>query len=217
MKPTQKRFSLSRAGLTSQSLRVTGNLGTLLAAACLPRNSRFFAPAAQRAIKGWIRTGTIAFLGLLVEAGGAGPPYALAGNDHRTLPAGADTTEQVVAQTAGEAAKEKAVITVNEDRDNQEISLGMGDTLEVRLPSQPGTGYGWLVADPLPKVLRLVEKALDFGGTGQAPSAPGASATAVLRFAPVATGAGELRLVYARPWEKDSMPSKTYKLHVRVR
>jgi inhibitor of cysteine peptidase len=166
---------------------------------------------------GWIRSGTIGFLGVLVEAAGACPPRALAGDDHRTLPSGADAIEQVVAHAGGEAATEKAVITVNEDKDNQEISLGMGDTLEVRLASQPGTGYGWQVTDPLPSVLRLVEKTLDLGGSGQVPSAPGASAAAVLRFAPVGAGAGDLRLVYARPWEKEAVPKKTYTLHVRVR
>jgi predicted secreted protein len=213
MKPMQKRFSLNRAGLRSKSLTVTRNFGTLLTAECLPRISRFFAPAAQRAVMGWIRSGTIGFLGVLVEATGACPSRALAGDDSRTLPA---PTEQVVAHAGGEAATEKAMIIVNENKDDQEISLGMGDTLEVRLASQPGTGYGWQVASPLPSVLRLVEKTLDLGGGGQVPSAPGAPATAVFRFAPVGVGTGELRLVYVRPWEKESVPKKSYKLHVRV-
>ena len=166
---------------------------------------------------GWIRSGTIGFLGVLVEAADACPPRALAGDDYRILPLGAALTEQVVAHAGGEAATEKAMITVNENKDDQEISLGMGDTLEVRLASQPGTGYGWQVANPLPSVLRLIEKTLDLGGGGQAPSAPGAPATAVFRFAPVGVGTGELRLVYVRPWEKESVPRKSYKLHVRVR
>lgn len=165
----------------------------------------------------WIRSGTIGFLGVLVEAGGACPPRGPAGDDHRALPSEAGTTEQIVGHAGGVAPTGKAIIIGTEEKDGQEISLGMEDSLEVRLVSQPGTGYGWQVAEPVPGVLRLVEKALDLGGGGHAPSAPGASATAVFRFAPVGAGTGDLRLVYARPWEKESVPKKTYTLHVRVR
>jgi predicted secreted protein len=166
---------------------------------------------------GWMRSGTIGFLGVLVEAAGACVLRVPAGDDHRTSPCGAGTTEQAVGHDDSVVPTKKAIITVTEDKDGQEISLGMGDTLEVRLASQPGTGYGWQVAEPLPGVLRLVEKVLDFGGGGQAPRAPGAWATAVLRFAPVGAGTGDLRLVYVRPWEKESAAKKTYTLHVRVR
>jgi inhibitor of cysteine peptidase len=209
---------LGRTALASLARRLQGRVGSasvfaltfvVNASEQLPHPRAWFTIIA--------RCGTIGFLGGLVEAGGACPLRASAGNNYRTLPCGADTTEQVVAHAGGDAATEKAVITVNEDNDNREISLGMGNKLEVRLASQPGTGYGWQVADPLPSVLRLVEKGLDFGGGGQAPSAPGASATAVLRFAPVGAGAGDLRLVYARPWEKEAVPKKTYTLHVHVR
>ena len=208
---------MNRAASKSKFLSVTGKLGTLLRAGHQPPSSAFLAPAAQGGVVGWLRSGTIGFLGVLVEAAGASSPRTPAGDDHWTLPSGAGTTEQVVGHAGNVAPAEKAIITITENKDGQEISLGMGDTLEVRLASQPGTGYGWQVADPLPNVLRLVEKGLDLGGGGQAPSAPGALATAVLRFAPVGAGTGDLRLVYVRPWEKEAAPKKTYTLHVRVR
>lgn len=217
MKPTQKQFSLNQAALGSRFPSVTDKLGTLFTGGRQPRGSGFLTPAAQGGVIGWIRSGAIGFLGVLVEAGGACPPGAPAGDNYRTLFSEAGPPEQVVGHAGGVAPAEKSIITGTEDKNGQEISLVMGDSLEVRLASQPGTGYGWQVAGPLPGVLRLVEKALDLGDGSQAPNAPGASATAVLRFAPVEAGTGELRLVYVRPWEKASAPKKTYTLHIRVR
>jgi predicted secreted protein len=218
MNPTRRQFSLNGAASKSKFLSVTGKLGTLLRAGRQLPSSRFLAPAAQAGVVGWMRSGTIGFLGVLVEAAGPSSPRAPARDDHWTLPSGAGTTKQVVGDAGSVVVPaEKAIITVTENKNGQEISLGMGDTLEVRLVSQPGTGYGWQVADPLPGMLRLVEKGLDLGGSGQAPSAPGALATAVFRFVPVGAGTGDLRLVYVRPWEKESAPKKAYTLHVRVR
>jgi inhibitor of cysteine peptidase len=217
MKPTQKQFFRTRAASCSRFPSVTCKLGALLTGGRQLQSSGFLTPAAQGGVIGWIRSGAIGFLGVLVEAGAACAPSAPAGDDYRTLSSEAGPTEQVIGHAGGVAPAEKAIVTSTEDKNGQEISLVMGDSLEVRLASQPGTGYGWQLAGPLPAVLRLVEKALDLGGGGQAPNAPGASATAVLRFASVEAGTGELRLVYARPWEKESAPKKTYTLHIRVR
>lgn len=215
MKPTKKRFSLNDTGLRSKSLSAAGNFGTPLALGCRPWISTFSAPA-HRAVTRWISIGTIVFLGVIAQVAGACPLQALAGDEYQILPVEADTTQQLIGQAAPEAAMEKTMITVNDDKNDKEVSLGMGDTLEVRLTTQPGTGYGWQVAEPLPNVLRLLEKTLDLGGGDQVPNAPGAPGTAVFRFAPAGVGTGELRLVYVRPWEKESAPKKSYKLHVRV-
>lgn len=217
MNPWQEKFSRNRAALRGKFRSITGNFGTFLTGGHRPRAWGFFVRGAPGSVIGWIRSGTIGFLGVLVEANGAWATSAAVGDDCQTPTSATGPAEQVIRHVGvGAAPAEKAVVTVNEVKEGAEISLAMGDTLEVRLPSQPGTGYGWQVADPLPAMLRLAEKTLDLGGD-QAPSAPGASATVVLRFAPVAAGTGNLRLVYARPWEKDLLPKKTYTLHVRVR
>jgi len=106
-----------------------------------------------------------------------------------------------------------AVTIATENNDGQDVTLTTADTLEVRLSSVPGTGYGWHISDPVPPVLRLIDEHLDLGGA----NAPGAAATNILRFTPVSAGEGVLRLAYTRPWEKNVTPKKTYSLHVLVR
>jgi predicted secreted protein len=112
----------------------------------------------------------------------------------------------------GSPAKSK-VVTASDSDDGKEVTLSSSQTLEIRLVSVPGTGYGWKLAGPPPEILRLQEERLDVGGS----SAPGAPATAVLRFVPLRTGSGTIQLVYVRSWEKGVPPKKTYTLRVRVR
>jgi predicted secreted protein len=105
------------------------------------------------------------------------------------------------------------VVTASERNDGKEVTLSSSDTLEIRLTSVPGTGYGWKLAGLPPEVLRLEEERLDVTGS----ASPGAAATSILRFVPVSPGKGAIRLVYARPWEKGVPPKKTYTLRVHVR
>jgi inhibitor of cysteine peptidase len=122
-------------------------------------------------------------------------------------------------QTAPHSCKQQAkstderIVTAGERNNGKEIALSPSETLEIRLPSVPGTGYGWKVAEPLPSFLCLDEQRLDLGRSSTA----GAPATSIMRFVALGTGAGAIRLSYVRPWEKDVPPKKTYMLPVRVK
>lgn len=98
--------------------------------------------------------------------------------------------------------------------------VAVGERFEVRLASNPSTGYSWAVrggADG--KVVRLV-------GQSFVPPAPPASGgpapvgqegNEVFAFEGVATGRTTLEFAYARPWEKDVAPAKLVQQVVRVR
>ncbi len=108
-------------------------------------------------------------------------------------------------------ARPGTTITVGLSGNGRTIRAHVGDTLVVRLPGNPTTGYRWSVAR-IPKSLRLL-------GSVYVPSPPrriGQGGTFVFRFK-TTSGSGSLRLVYRRPWEESTPPLRTFVLAVRTR
>ena len=114
------------------------------------------------------------------------------------LPAGAAVAARTV--TVGAAANGKTLV------------LKKGDTLVLRLASNPTTGFGWWVVSK-PKALKLLERT--FVMSGKPPHPPGQGGTSVFRFS-VRSGQGRLKLVYRRSWEKGTPPSHSFALSIRA-
>lgn len=94
-----------------------------------------------------------------------------------------------------------------------EASLLPGQPLVVRLPSNPSTGYGWTYTVAGDDVLRLESVSGVAAASNGRVGAPGES---VWSFRGQGKGIAELNFVYARPWEKNATPEKTFKLTVVV-
>lgn len=94
-----------------------------------------------------------------------------------------------------------------------EVKLVVGEELTIRLESQPGTGYSWVVS-------KVDADRLDKGGepTLEPPdrSLPGAPQHQVFKFKARREGAGSLELAYRRPWEKDTPAAKTFRVTFRI-
>jgi inhibitor of cysteine peptidase len=85
--------------------------------------------------------------------------------------------------------------------------------LVVRLPSNPSTGYVWSYVVTGDEVLRLDTI------TGEAPAADGmvgVPGLEVWSFRAQGSGTVVLTYIYARPWEKNALPAKTFTLKVQV-
>lgn len=76
------------------------------------------------------------------------------------------------------------------------ITVGPGETIEIRLPQLGGTGYLWSIASSSNVV--VVDDHVEMG---EEPQPPGDAATRVLRVQHARPGRGHLRLVRSRPWE----------------
>lgn len=104
-------------------------------------------------------------------------------------------------------------VTVSLADSGGEAALLPGQPLVVRLPSNPSTGYGWTYTVVGDDVLRLDS----VSGAGAAPNGMvGAPGEMVWSFRAQRKGIAELNFVYARPWEKNAAPAKTFKLTVVV-
>jgi inhibitor of cysteine peptidase len=115
----------------------------------------------------------------------------------------------VVLLAAGCARAEP--LTLGEKDTGRTVDLSAGQKLIVRLPSNATTGFQWVVADagPMTQLGDPVYKAPEGSG------AVGASGTQVFTFAAGSSGAGELKLEYRRPWEKNVPAEKTWSVTLK--
>jgi inhibitor of cysteine peptidase len=90
------------------------------------------------------------------------------------------------------------------------LYLTEGDTLIVRLPATPSTGYGWSVERSSPILKPQGDPKWEPAPSGQ----PGAEGAQVLEFAVGGPGSAWLELGYKRPFEKGSRPAKTWSVFV---
>ncbi len=90
------------------------------------------------------------------------------------------------------------------------VTAQVGDTLELRLPGNPTTGYTWSVAGVDPAVLQ-VQGAPEFQAES---TALGASGVFLFRFQIASVGRTPLTLIYSRPFEPDTPPQQTYEVTV---
>lgn len=101
--------------------------------------------------------------------------------------------------------------------DGQQIQLREGQLLEISLPANPSTGYGWELQraglqEESARILRQIE-APEFESTSNLLGAPGVE---ILRFEPIGEGQTTLSLVYRRPWEEDVEPADRFSLQVQA-
>jgi inhibitor of cysteine peptidase len=94
------------------------------------------------------------------------------------------------------ASAETKVIT---DADKGgEVRLKAGDKIELRLKSNPSTGYMWYVRPNSTPVLKLVRQSQ----TETTEPGVGRPVVQVFNFEPRRSGDGAIRLHYVRSWEK---------------
>lgn len=95
------------------------------------------------------------------------------------------------------------------------VQLKVGDILEVRLRSNPTTGYQWTVHVRSTPLLRLIGQSQTHA---QQPGV-GRPILQVFRFQAVGAGEGVLLLHYVRPWERapGDGGEEQFGLHVSIR
>lgn len=103
--------------------------------------------------------------------------------------------------------------SLSEKDTSKTVELQTGDELEVLLKGNPTTGYRWEVVRVDAAILKLVGKPEFNPYSG----VPGAGGTISVRLKAVAAGQTALELVYHRSFEKNTLPTKTFKVTVIVK
>lgn len=92
------------------------------------------------------------------------------------------------------------------------VTIKMGDVLEVRLTSNPTTGFMWYLHKQSTALLKLT------GQTQTQATQPGVGRPIVqiFEFAPKAQGTGVLLLHYVRSWMNPDPDEEQFTLHVTI-
>jgi len=104
-------------------------------------------------------------------------------------------------------------INVDAEMNGSSIELETGQTLTLKLDSNPTTGYDWDLIEIDPAILKQV------GEVDYKPDSilTGSGGVNTYTFETVASGAARLKLIYHRAWETDSPPLETFILDVVVK
>lgn len=95
------------------------------------------------------------------------------------------------------------------------MQLRSGQTLTIRLPSNPTTGFRWVVADAAPSVLRSLGP--EVYTTPEDAGLVGSAGQSTWRYQVQQSGSGRLLMHYQRPWETEVAPAKTLDCQIEVR
>jgi inhibitor of cysteine peptidase len=119
------------------------------------------------------------------------------------------TLSMPIAATAQTAPP--ATVEIGELGQSVNAQLRVGDTLRVVLAANASTGYSWQVGGD--------HAGLQATSSQNGPVAQqrvGAAGRQILSFTAKAPGQDHLVLHYARPWEKNAKPARTYAVNVTV-
>ena len=127
-------------------------------------------------------------------------------SDPAAQPAGLYRVQVVVKDRVSRRA-----LLLEEPDDGSSVYVTQGDTMSVKLPSNPTTGYKWSIAVNAPSVL---QPAGDPRFEAPLTPRPGSGGFQTFDFRVVGGGAAALQLVYRRPFENDTPPARTWNVFV---
>jgi len=114
------------------------------------------------------------------------------------------------------AEGEAEQIDLDASYDGREIEVTAGDLLVITLESNPTTGFGWQLSEPLDEgLLVLIENRYEPGenvGLGMV----GTGGSEVWTFKALATGETKISMEYSRPWEGGEKAVQTFEITVTI-
>lgn len=95
------------------------------------------------------------------------------------------------------------------------VHLTLDQALTLTLPSNPSTGYRWLLQNPANAVLNALGP--EVYSSSDSNGMVGSDGQSTWRFKARAAGEGHLVLVYQQPWAPEEPPARTFDCAISVR
>lgn len=112
-------------------------------------------------------------------------------------------------------AQTPSSITLEQKQQGQcPLSLQVGQQFILRLPSNPTTGFRWLLRDSAPHVLQSLGP--EVYSNPQDEGLVGSAGISTWRFKVASAGEGQLALTYERPWEVGVVPAQRFDCKLEV-
>jgi inhibitor of cysteine peptidase len=94
------------------------------------------------------------------------------------------------------------------------LSLQVGQQFILRLPSNPTTGFRWLLRDAAPEVLQSLGP--EVYSNPEDAGLVGSAGVSTWRFQVFKAGEGQLALTYERPWEAGVEPAQRFDCTIKA-
>nr|WP_244309141.1 protease inhibitor I42 family protein [Pseudomonas duriflava] len=95
------------------------------------------------------------------------------------------------------------------------LTLKQGQELLLTLPSDPSSGYRWLIDDSATSILKSLGPEV-FSSADKDEDIVGAAGQSSWRFKSIHSGNAALALSYKQPWDSNAQPEKTFTCQIRV-
>ena len=105
-------------------------------------------------------------------------------------------------------------VDVDEENNGNTIHVLPGETIRVKLRSNPSTGYSWELG-PIEDGILETSGESEFEADPHREGEAGYGGCEIWKFKAEQSGETEISLFYARSWE-DKEPAKTFKLHIVI-
>ncbi len=105
-------------------------------------------------------------------------------------------------------------ILLTEKDSGRTLEAEVGDTITLRLPANPSTGYLWIGSVPDMGVLREVENRYETPEEMRGKT--GVPVVKIYSFAVVGPGEAGIKMEYRRPWEQERAPKATFDVLIRA-
>lgn len=106
-------------------------------------------------------------------------------------------------------------IELSAANDSNTVTVATGKDIVISLAGNPTTGYGWKIGQITGEAIKAQGEPT-YVADAHLPGIVGAGGTFVFKLHAVKTGTSTVGLVYVRPWEKDTLPVKTFTVTIKV-
>lgn len=94
------------------------------------------------------------------------------------------------------------------------VRLSVGQALTLTLPSNPSTGYRWLLQNPANTVLTALSP--EVYRSDDSSGMVGSDGQSTWRFKASNAGEGQLQLIYQQPWAAQDPPARIFDCTINV-
>jgi inhibitor of cysteine peptidase len=114
------------------------------------------------------------------------------------------------------AQKPGTSVTLHQKQQSQcPLTLHSGQQLILRMPSNPTTGFRWIIRDSAASVLHSLGP--EVYSNPEDAGLVGSAGVSTWRFEARQAGEGRLHLSYERPWEVGVVPAQRFDCRIRVK
>jgi inhibitor of cysteine peptidase len=129
--------------------------------------------------------------------------------------AGASTGKAATPPGKPSAGKRSKGIELTDADNGKTIKVAVGKSLTIALEGNPTTGYQWQTGKIDGASVREEGKP-EYAAKKHPAGMVGVGGTFVFRFKAVKPGKSAIKLVYLRPWEKDTPPAKSFVVKIEA-